>query len=197
MVPENEQEDHWLIVRSRTQGGNIRQLEWSLETSALQGKFNTENVALQTWFFALPCIDLYWTTPYEVKCFFQLPQESLRVISYNIWMRDAKERVLKVTHFGSRALRLAYTLQRLYSDNIYLGPATKITVLINHEIMNYFQKKISVDLFQLTAEGLWVIELKLEPGTYEYKYLIINNDISINMYHHHEHHHHCHRHHHR
>ena len=33
-------------------------------------------------------------------------------------------------------------------------------------------------LFQLSAEGLWVIELKLEPGTYEYKYLNVSSIIA-------------------
>ena len=50
------------------------------------------------------------------------------------------------------------------------------TYLKNAEIltfMEFFNLQFYI-YFQLSAEGLWVIELKLEPGTYEYKYLIIN-----------------------
>ena len=55
-------------------------------------------------------------------------------------------------------------LFQLSAESLWMGD-----ILIK-QIMKQFQ---SFALFQLSSEGLWVIELKLEPGTYEYKYLIM------------------------
>ena len=51
------------------------------------------------------------------------------------------------------------------AESLWMGD-----IILIKQIMKQFQ---SFDLFQLSSEGLWVIELKLEPGTYEYKYLIM------------------------